>query len=137
MGSPFRRIAAIVALCFLTTAAFSFASGRPLAALIVKRPVVERPLLVVPRVEGQAYVFAKGLLEDEGFAWRVPARNGFAANTVVAQSPAPGTRVRDTGAPLVTLTLAPNRAYPERGKPDNRAPYRGTALLPAKARRSS
>src|SRR5207253_10948291 len=31
--------------------------------------------------------------------------HGFAANVVVAQSPIPGTRVFDTGAPLVKLTL--------------------------------
>ena len=137
MGSPFRRIAAIAALCFLTTTPFSFASGQQLPAPIAKPRVVERPPLVVPHVQGQAYVFAKGILEDQGFAWRVPGRNGFAANTVVAQAPAAGTRVRDTGAPLVTLTLVTNRAYPERGTPDNKAPYRGTALRPVKARGAS
>jgi hypothetical protein len=137
MGSPFRRIAAIVALCFLTTTPFSFASDQSLPAPTVKPRVVERPVLVVPHVQGQAYVFAKGILEDQGFAWRVPGGNGFAANTVVAQSPAAGMRVRDTGAPLVTLTLVANRAYPERGTPDNKAPYRGTALRPAQARQSS
>ena len=78
-----------------------------------RRPPRPRPrsrsMLVVPDVRGQAYVFAKGILEDAGFAWRVPGARGFAANTVVGQSPLPGTRVVDTGAPLVTLRLADDR----------------------------
>jgi beta-lactam-binding protein with PASTA domain len=73
-------------------------------------------------------VFAKGILEDAGFAWRVAGGNGFPANRVVTQSPKPGTRVRDTGEPLVTLSVVRNRAYAERGRPDNRAPYRSTAV---------
>jgi len=133
MVSPLRRIAAIVVLCFLTTTPFSFASDQRLPAPTVKLRAPARPPLVVPDVRGQAYVFAKGILEDAGFAWRVPAGNGFAANNVVGQSLAPGMRVRDTGAPLVTLTLARNQAYPERGSPDNRAPYRGTKVRLGKA----
>ena len=92
----------------------------------------------MPQVTGQAYVFAKGILQDGGFAWQVlgPVR-GFAGNTVVAQEPAPGSVVVDTGAPTVTLTLKQNASYAERGKPDNKAPYSGTAvLLPAPARRA-
>ena len=56
----------------------------------------------------QAYVFAKGTLGDAGFAWKVEgAVQGFASNTVAAQTPAPGTRVVDTGAPTIVLpTLA-------------------------------
>ena len=84
--------------------------------------------LVVPDVKGQAYVFAQGALEDAGFSWYVPGGNGFAANTVVAQSPAPGTHVLNTGAPLVTLKVAHNRVYAERGRPDNKSPYHGTAV---------
>jgi beta-lactam-binding protein with PASTA domain len=94
-------------------------------------------VLVVPNVQGQAYVFAKGILEDAGFAWHVTGGNGFAANRVVTQSPKPGTRLRDTGAPLVTLTVVHNRAYAERGTPDNRAPYRGTAVRIAKGAAAS
>ena len=44
--------------------------------------------LAVPDVTGQAYVFAKGMLEDAGFAWRVAkGSNGYAGYRVVAQSP--------------------------------------------------
>jgi hypothetical protein len=82
-------------------------------------------------------VFAKGILQDHGFAWHVAGTvQGFAANTVAAQLPAPGTTVVDTGAPLITLTLALNPSYAEQGTPENDAPYPGTAItLPAKVSR--
>jgi beta-lactam-binding protein with PASTA domain len=94
--------------------------------------------LTVPQVTGQAYVFAKGILQDAGFAWHIigPVQ-GYAGNTVVAQEPAAGSVVVDTGAPTITLTLVRNRSYQERGTPDDKAPYGGTAvLLPAPARRA-
>jgi hypothetical protein len=128
MASPFRRIFAIVTLCFATVAPFTRAAEPRAPLPKMKQPEPARPALVVPNVQGQAYVFAKGILEDAGFAWHVNGRNGFAANRVVTQSLKPGTRVRDTGAPLVTLTLVRNRGYAERGTPDNTAPYRGTAV---------
>jgi len=65
-----------------------------------------------PDVERQVYVFAKGILQDAGFAWQVEGSvRGYAANTVAIQQPAPGTRVRDTGAPLVVLRLVANAHY--------------------------
>jgi len=86
--------------------------------------------LVVPQVTGQAYVFAKGILQDGGFAWRVSgAVKGYAGNTVVTQEPVAGSVVQDTGAPTITLTLSRNLNYPERGQPDNRSPYAGTTVL--------
>jgi PASTA domain len=134
MDSPLRRIAAIAFLSFLTAVPFAFASeprsvaGGPKAPL---HPATQTPAtLVVPDVQGQAYVFAEGALEDAGFSWYVTGRNGFSSNTVVAQSPAPGTRVLDTGAPLVTLKLTRNRGYGERGTAENKSPYRGTAVRP-------
>jgi hypothetical protein len=57
---------------------------------------------------------------------------GYAANTVTLQRPAPGTVVVDTGAPLITLTLVHNPLYVEKGRPENDAPYAGTAIrIPA------
>jgi hypothetical protein len=132
MASPFRRIFAIVTVCFATAAPFTRAAEPRAPLPKVKQPKPARPALVVPNVQGQAYVFAEGMLEDAGFAWHVNGGNGFAANRVVTQSRKPGTRVRDTGAPLVTLTLVRNPSYAERGTPDNRAPYRGTAVRVAK-----
>lgn len=137
MASPFRRIIAILTLCFATAAPFTRAAepSAPLPKARHRMPM--RPALVVPNVQGQAYVFAKGVLEDAGFAWHVIGGNGFAANTVVTQSLKPGTRVRDTGAPLVTLTVVRNNSYPEHGTPDNRAPYRGTAVRIARGMAAS
>src|SRR5207253_2695336 len=85
-------------------------------------------LLVVPNVSGQAYVFAKGTLQDAGFAWRVEgAVRGYAANTVVEQRPAAGLRVVDTGAPLVVLRLAANKRYAQDGQPEDSSAYAGGA----------
>jgi hypothetical protein len=88
----------------------------------------------VPRVTDQAYVFAKSILEDHGFAWRLigPVK-GYAGNRVFDQAPAPGTVVLDTGAPTVVLSLAKNGAYAELGVPEGRAPYHGTPIsIPGK-----
>src|SRR5438874_11959486 len=104
--------------------------------LAADRAPIERPSLVavapgpttltVPDVTGQAYVFAKGILQDHGFAWHVAGPvEGYAANVVASQQPAAGTSVVDTGAPTVALTLERNSSYAERGRPDNDAPYTG------------
>jgi hypothetical protein len=86
----------------------------------------------VPDVTRQAYVFAKGMLADGGFAWRVRGPvGGYAANLVAAQDPAPGTRVVDNGAPTIVLRLERNPGYGERGLPENAAPYAGSAAVPA------
>jgi len=131
MDSPARRVTAIATLAFLTAVPFAFASNpRPASAPKAPLRPATRVLttLVVPDIQRQPYVFAEGVLEDAGFSWHVAGGNGFSANTVVSQSPAPGTRVLDTGAPLVTLVLERNRVYGEHGKPENKSPYRGTAL---------
>src|SRR5439155_26552013 len=69
------------------------------------------------------------ILQDAGFAWQVEGLvRGYAANTVAVQQPAPGTRVRDTGAPLVVLHLSANPGYNQYGLPENASPYRGTEI---------
>jgi beta-lactam-binding protein with PASTA domain len=118
----------------LTIAADQVAPQRPTLVAVS----ATKQTLTVPQVTGQAYVFAKGILQDSGFAWQVlgPVR-GYAGNTVVGQEPAAGSVVVDTGAPIITLTLERNPAFAERGRPDNKPPYEGTAvLLPAPARRA-
>jgi hypothetical protein len=86
-------------------------------------------VLIVPDVCRLAYVFAKGRLQEAGFAWDVAGPvQGYAGNRVSEQEPAPGTVVVDTGAPTVTLSLAHNPEYTPRGHPDNQAPYEGTTL---------
>ena len=130
-----QRAAALVALGVVFTAGVAWAasSGVPKVGKIPPLAKASPPKpMVVPDVRAEAFVFAKGTLEDAGFAWRVVGKvQGYAANTVVAQSPAPGTRLYDTGAPLVTLKLKRNRAYPERGVAEDAAPYEATENVSA------
>ena len=113
----------------LTLAADTAAPQRPTLVAVAPTPRT----LTVPQVTGQAYVFAKGILQDGGFAWQViGAVKGYAPNTVLEQQPSAGSVVLDTGAPTVTLTLVRNQAYAELGTPENAAPYPGSVVrLPA------
>ena len=124
--------AVVVALAWvLATAAFTFAADtNMIGPLVPAQPTkpVRMPDLTVPSVTGQAYVFAKGILEDAGFAWRVEgAVHGYAGNRVLAQSPAAGTRVANTGAPTIVLHLV-RGPYGEHGQPADAASYPGTAV---------
>jgi hypothetical protein len=127
------RLLALTVIWLLGTATYTVAAGgggqepAPAAA----QPAPKRPeILEVPDVRRQAYVFAKGILQDGGFAWSVEGSvRGYAANTVVSQRPAPGTRVVDNGAPTVIVRLARNASYSERGLPENSSPYAGTAIV--------
>jgi PASTA domain len=127
------RVLVLVLIALLTTATITFAAENRMLAAPAKPTAPATPakpsVLVVPDVRGQVYVFAKGTLEEAGFAWRVTGRvAGYSANRVAGQSPAPGTRVRDTGAPELALTLRVNRTYAQKGEPESRSPYRGTAI---------
>lgn len=89
-------------------------------------PAVHVAPLVVPDVRGQVYVYAKGILEDSGFGYRVVGSvQGYAPNHVATQAPAPGTKVVNTGAPTVTLRLSGGASV---GVPQNTSPYPSTAL---------
>ena len=135
LTSLFPRIVALTAILVLASATISFAAsthgGQPAPAGVA---VAAPELVTVPDVRGQAYVFAKGTLEEAGFAWRVVGGvQGYPVNTVASQVPAAGTRVIDTGMPTISLGLARNTRYAEEGTPDNGSPYRGTEIrLPAK-----
>jgi hypothetical protein len=123
------RVGVIVcAICLVTgTLAFAATSTLSSPASPAVTPVAAEPEpLVVPDVRKQAYVFAKGSLEQGGFAWRVEGSvPGFAANVVVSQSPAPGVRVIADGAPIVVLRLSRNGSYKQEGVPENVSPYVG------------
>ena len=125
------RAAAIACGVGLCMATIAFAASSTLSAPTTPpaTPVAAAPEpLVVPDVRKQAYVFAKGTLEQDGFAWRVEGGvAGFAANVVVSQSPAPGSRVVPDGAPIVVLRLSRNGGYKQEGRPENTAPYPGKA----------
>lgn len=115
----------------LGTAAFTFAADQTQLIGSPPKPnpaAAKAPELTVPSVTGQAFVFAKGMLEDSGFAWRVVGSvHGYAGNQVIAQSPAAGTRVVDTGAPTIVVNLVRGK-YAENGAPEDTPSYTGTAV---------
>ena len=126
------RLIALIVIWLLAAASWTLAAGGPKtppAAPVAGQPTTPE-VLVVPEVRRQAYVFSKGILQDAGFAWRVEGPvGGYAANTVVSQTPAPGVRVIDNGAPTVVLRLKRSGEYDERGVPENRSSYKGTAVV--------
>jgi PASTA domain len=126
----------VVALLATTTLTFA-AENRTVASTTKATPVHVKAapkVLVVPDVQNQVYVFAKGTLEEAGFAWKVVGSvAGYSANRVTVQSPAAGTRVIDTGAPTISLSLSLNPGYPQEGAPENLSPFRGTAVQYADA----
>jgi len=126
------RIGALALAGIAATAGVSWAAshGVPTTGTTPTVTRVAPPApLVVPDVRKLAFVFAKGELEDAGFAWTVAGSvHGYAANTVVSQTPAPGTKVVDTGAPLVTVTLRRAAGYPQTGEAADSSPYPSTAL---------
>lgn len=132
MGSFVPRLLVLTVVWLLATAALTFAAAQRmgsthLATTTSTTTAADLPDLVVPDVRKQAYVFAKGTLGDAGFAWRVSGSvEGYPANIVATQSPLPGTRVVDTGAPLVVVTLA--RSGKETGLPEEKSSTPGTAV---------
>lgn len=134
MGFVPRLIALTVAWLLATTAltyaaAHRMGTAHPAPATTTAAAPAAKPVLVVPDVRRQAYVFAKGTLGDAGFAWKVAgAVRGFAANTVVSQTPAPGTRVVDTGSPLIVLRLTHPSGAKETGLPEDVSAVHGTRV---------
>jgi PASTA domain len=134
LGAHLPRLALVALFLLGGTASLALATQQQLtashaAAKPAAAPAVEQTL-TIPDIRGQAFVFAKGILEDNGFAWRVNGSvKGFATNIVATQLPAAGAKVADTGAPLVTLTLVRNRKYAQHGTPENTSPYDGTSVL--------
>ena len=131
------RIAVVVLFALGAGAGLTYAAGQQIAATppVTTTATPPKPLtLTVPDLRNQPFVFAKGQLQDGGFAWRVTGSvRGYAANTVASQSPAAGTKLVDTGSPLVTLTLARNGSYPQTGEPEDSSSYAATPLRLADA----
>jgi hypothetical protein len=126
-----RLIAALVVVSALASGAIALAAaqGSPAPAVKPAPVAASRAMMRVPAVQGKAYVFAKGILEDAGFAWQVKGKvRGYAANVVVRQVPAAGTIVVDNGAPTLKLTLQRNTAYEQHGTPENSSPYTGSRV---------
>jgi beta-lactam-binding protein with PASTA domain len=122
----------LVLVALAATAGLTFAAGSevPSAPAVPTVSTTPTPPVIVPDVRNQAFVFAKGTLTDAGFAWRVAGSvQGYAANIVASQSPAAGTPIIDTGAPLITLTLKRNGSYTQAGTAADASPYPGTAIV--------
>ena len=125
------RLAVIGAVLLLASATLAVGAAKRMAAVPQGAPApVPVATVVVPDVTGQAFVFAKGTLEDTGLAWKVVGSvHGYAANKVSKQTPVAGTKLKDTGAPTITVTLE-RTAYPEQGDPEDVSPYFGTSVQP-------
>jgi hypothetical protein len=134
LASLLPRVGVLAALLLGASATITFAaagtlvsapSAAPAANAVSSQPAT----LIVPDVRNQPFVFAKGMLEDAGFAWKIAGgAQGYATNLVAAQTPAAGTKVIDTGAPTIALTVVRNARYREHGAPEDASPYDGTAL---------
>jgi hypothetical protein len=126
------RVGVLAALILGASATITFAAAGTLSSSppAAQTAAPAAPVtLSVPDVQHQAFVFAKGILEDQGFAWRVTGSvKGYATNLVATQAPAPGTKVIDTGAPTISIVLAQNPHYLQKGTPEDASPFPGTAL---------
>jgi hypothetical protein len=128
------RLLALVVIWLLGWSTYTLAAGNPVSqaqtTTAPAEPAKAPKFLIVPDTRDKAYVFAKGILQDAGFAWRIDGSvQGYAANEVVGQKPAPGTRVLDNGEPVVALVLRRNSQYGQRGLPENRSPYGGEKIV--------
>jgi hypothetical protein len=132
MGTFVPRLVALTVVWLLATAALTYAASQkvstPTTTPAATTTAAAAPaILIVPDVRRQAYTFAKGSLSDAGFAWRVvgPVR-GYASNVVAAQTPAPGTQLIDTGAPVIVLRL--ERSGSQLGVPERASAVAGTRV---------
>jgi PASTA domain len=125
------RLLVVGVVVLLASATLAVGAAKRITAVPPAAPApVEPPTMTVPDLAGQAFVFAKGTLEDSGFAWKVNGPvHGYSVNKVVGQSPPAGAKVRDTGAPTIILKLA-RTSYAETGEPEDVSPYVGTPAQP-------
>jgi hypothetical protein len=125
------RLAVVGIVLMLASATLAVGAAKRMAAVPQGAPPpVQVATVTVPDVAGQAFVFAKGTLEDSGLAWKVVGSvHGYAANKVLSQAPAAGTKLKDTGAPTITLKLE-RTSYAEDGEPEDVSPYFGTSVQP-------
>ena len=130
------RLTAAAAAGLLLSATISLAADKPTVRKPALHSAPQRQVMTVPDVRGQLFVFASGMLEDGGFGWHVRGSvHGYPANLVVSQSPKPGARVLDTGAPAVTLRLARGKSA-QVGQPEDRSSYGASLIRPARHAKS-
>lgn len=125
------RIVALVVFCALASIALTIAFAHGDSSKSKRKAKVTAPLTkTVPGVVNQPYVFAESTLQQQGFGWTVVGPvAGWASAVVSSQSPAQGTKVMDTGAPLVTLQLSKPKGLVTQGIPENSSPYAGTKIM--------
>jgi hypothetical protein len=135
LGTFVPRLVALTAVWLLATTALTYAAAQRMNTATTTPPVTAASaaatpqVVVVPDVRRQAYVFAEGTLGDSGFGWRVEgAVRGFASNTVVSQTPAPGTRLVDTGSPTIVLHLEKGKGVAQNGVAQDSSPTKGTVV---------
>lgn len=135
-GLVFVYVAAALVVAIAATAGGTWAAAHGVPSTSVANGPAVKPRaatpLMVPDVRHLPFVFAKEALEDAGFAWRVKGKvHGYPANTVVAQTPSPGAKMVDNGAPLVVLSLQRTKGYPQAGQPQDVSPYAASKDHPA------
>ena len=110
------RLAIVGVVLLLASATLAVGAAKRLTAVPNGAPAPLTPAtVVVPDVTGQAFVFAKGTLEDTGFAWHVVGSvHGYAANKVSSQTPAPGTKLRDFTPFCSERSIAPSSSLTSR-----------------------
>jgi hypothetical protein len=130
------RVTALAAAVLLVSATISLAADKPAIQKPAAQAHGQRQVMITPDVTHQLFVFASGILEDGGFGWKVRGSvGGYPANVVVSQSPKPGTKVIDTGAPTITLSLMRGHGA-QLGQPLNRSPYGASLIRPARHAKS-
>jgi beta-lactam-binding protein with PASTA domain len=130
------RVTAVAAAVLLVSATISLAADKPAVQKPAAHAAPEGQVMVVPDVTHQLFVFASGILEDGGFGWKIRGSvGGYPANVVVSQSPKAGTKVIDTGAPAITLSLMRGHG-PQLGQPQDRSPYGASLIRPARHAKS-
>lgn len=133
LGTFVPRLVALTLVWLLATAALTYAAAQRINSVPATTTTATTPAapatVVVPDVRHQAYVFAEGTLGDAGFSWRVEGSvEGYAANTVLSQTPAAGTRLVDTGAPTIVLHLMHPAGASLDGIPQEASTIPGTAV---------
>src|SRR5262249_56534153 len=72
MATRLPRLAIVGVVLLLASATLAVGAAKKMAAVPQGAPApVTTPTVTVPDVTGQAFVFAKGTLEDAGLAWKV------------------------------------------------------------------
>jgi hypothetical protein len=122
-SSRVRMLLSLVGAALIATmasATFTFAMTGNRSSQATDPLPMRADALVVPEVVGLPYVFAKGVLHDAGYSWRVEGNiKGYAGNIVASQEPAAGTRLTAKDAAAIVLRLERNPEYEERGVPEN------------------